>query len=123
LETHLIVDAGGAGEGAVVFAAEAEVEQAASFRQILVGGRYLGKEDVAVFPANDMAGAGNADRQGVILAADLADGEDVEQLRVQRSSVELEDQVRDPGSQRLSVHDATFGLLLGKAYPRQFPGL
>src|SRR6266478_4147804 len=69
LEAHLVVDAGGTGEGAVVFAPQPVVEQATFFRQVLVGGGHFGQENVVVLPANDVAGAGDADRQVVVLAA------------------------------------------------------
>ena len=106
LEGGLVGDAVGAGEGVAALAAQAPAEEAALLRQgLLAGGGHLGEVDAGVVPGDDMAGAGDAYRQVVVLAADFAHGEDVEQLGVQRAPVELEDEVADRRSDNWHTHD------------------
>ena len=96
--------------GAVVLAAQAVAQQPARSRQLLVGGRgHLGQVHVGVLPGDDVAGPRDADGQLVVLAPDLAHGEDVEQLGVQRPAVELKDQLADTRSQDMHVHGTPAG--------------
>src|SRR5262249_54154547 len=84
LKTHLVVNGVGAGEAAAVLAAQFVVQQPAALGKFLFGGGgHLGQIDVGVLPGNDVAGARDAHGQLVILALNLAHGEDVKQLRVQ----------------------------------------
>ena len=64
---------------------------------------------INVLEGNHMAGARDADGQFVIFAADLAHGEDVKQLRVQRPPVELKDEIAHRRSQKINAHDWSSG--------------
>src|SRR5262249_10316773 len=59
---------------------------------------------VGVLPGDDVAGARDAHGQLVVLAADLAHGQDVEQLGVQRPPVELKDEVANRRSEEVHAH-------------------
>src|SRR5437764_14209056 len=61
--------------------------------------------NVVVLPRDDMAGARDADDDFVVLVLDLARGEDVKQLGVQRPPVELKDQITDRRSDERKSHD------------------
>src|SRR6266536_3897307 len=52
-----------------------------------------------------MAGARDPDDDFVVLVLDLARGEDVKQLRVQRPPIELKDQIADWRSDERKSHD------------------
>src|SRR5262249_58698573 len=56
-------------------------------------------------PGHHVARACDPHREAIVLALNLADRQDVEQLGVQRSAVELEHQVADIRSQDIGVHD------------------
>src|SRR5205085_397913 len=65
----------------------------------------LGQVNVFVFKRNDVAGAGDADQDLVILMLDAALRKNVEQLGVQRTPVELKDQVTHHWSNERNSHD------------------
>jgi len=106
LKAHFIVDAVCAHHPAGVFVAQLVVQEPAFFGQFLLGGGgYFGEMNVGVFPGDDVAGPRDAYRQLVILALNLAHGEDVEQLGVKRTPIELKDEIAHSRSQKINAHD------------------
>ena len=104
LKARLISDAVTARHRERVFAAHPEVHQTAVGVELLVGVGDLGQQDVVVFAADDVAGPGQAHEDPPPFMPHFAEGENVKQFRMQRSSVDLEDQLRDPGSGQKRVH-------------------
>src|SRR5260370_34316649 len=87
LEAHLVVDAVGARQAVTVFAAYPVAKQPAAFRQGLIRGRgNFGQTNVAILPGNDVTGARDANGQFVIFPLYLANGQDVEELGMERSA-------------------------------------
>jgi hypothetical protein len=105
LKARLIRDAVTARQGACVLAAHAEMQQAALLGEMLIDVGDLGHEDIGVFPRDHVARACNAyvDDRVLVLHAPL--GYDVEQFRVQWSSIDLEDEIGNPGPNKKRVHE------------------
>src|SRR5215831_12276056 len=61
--------------------------------------------NVVVLPRDDVAGARDADNDLVVLVLDLARGENLKQLGVQRTPVKLKDQIADRRSDKRKSHD------------------
>jgi hypothetical protein len=111
LEGGLIADAVGTGQVAGVFAAKGIGEEPTFSGQFSSGLGSLGKVNVTVFPADDVTGTGNADGQFVAVALDAPGSENVEQFRMEGSSVKVENEVSNRRSLKLQRH----GKHVGKA--------
>jgi hypothetical protein len=106
LEAHFVMDAVSAQHLAALLVSQLVMQEAAIFGQLLFGGSgYFGQVDVGVLPGDDVAGAGDADGQLVILALDFAHGENVKQLRVQGPAVELKDEIAHSRSKKVHTHN------------------
>src|SRR5262249_39245349 len=127
LETGLVVDAVRTGERGTVLVAQTITEEPSLLGEELVGGSgHFGEVDVVVFPRNDVPGARDANDDLVVFVLDLARGEDVKQLGVQRPPVELKDQITNRWSDKRKSHDtqaqsfASTSLLLWRIIGRAF---
>jgi hypothetical protein len=89
-----------------MFLTQAVAEKAAFLRQGLVaGGGYLREVHVGVLEGDDVSGAGDADPDLVVLVPDLAVGENVEQLGVERTPVDVKGQIIHRRAHERGSHD------------------
>jgi hypothetical protein len=90
-----------------MFAAHGVTQETALVGEILIGVGDFGEEDVLVLEGDDVPGARDPQPQLVAVALELAHGEDVEQLRMERFAVQLKHQVRHARSDEKRIHDIT----------------
>jgi len=99
-----------------MFAAHAEVHEATLLGELLIDIGNFGHEDVGVFPGNDVAGSRDTDVDDGVLVLHTALSQNIEQLRVQRPSINLENEIGNPGPYKKRVHERLIplgGPLLG----------
>jgi hypothetical protein len=106
LEIHLVSYPVTAGHARGVFAAQSVAERTAIFGKGAIDIGQFGQQAIGVFPGDKVSGAGDMDGDLIIGAFDAAHSQDIEKLRMQRSFVELKDQVGYPGPDGKNAHDA-----------------
>ena len=110
LEACLVGNAVAAFQRADVFAAHFEMHESSFRGEVLVDVGDLGHEDVGVLPRDDMPRSRDPHVDDGIFMLDSALGENVEQLRVERLAVKLEDEIGNPGPGEKRVHGQNIDL-------------
>jgi hypothetical protein len=108
LGAHLIGDGGRGPEGVRVLPLEAMPPDPAPARQALPAGRgHLGQMEVGGPPGEDVAFGRDAHGQDVVVAADLADGQRLEQFGVKGPPEQVQRNGTDGRAKDSSVHGVT----------------